>query len=82
MDFDSYDLDPTVFDEMFGAGRHAAIPTVRICTTPWGRWSPADLGAIGEWVTRSFTNEGITFTVYGDDEETRADHPHRLRAPG
>ena len=35
-----------------------------------GRLSPPDLGAIGEWVTRSFTNEGITFTVYGDDEET------------
>ncbi len=34
-----------------------------------GRLSPPDLGAIGEWV-RSFTNEGITFTVYGDDEET------------
>ena len=30
--------------------------------------SDADLGAIGDWVTRSFTSEGITFTVYGDEE--------------
>ena len=69
MNFDSYDLDPAVYDEMFrpdGSPRshcqdlHQTIDHL----------SPSDLGAIGDWVTRSFTNEGITFTVYGDDEET------------
>ncbi len=69
MNFDSYDLDAAIYDEMFGVDgsphRHSQelYDTLR-------RLSPPDLGAIGEWVTRSFTNEGITFTVYGDDEET------------
>ena len=30
--------------------------------------SPGELATIQERVTRSFSNEGITFTVYGDDE--------------
>ncbi len=69
MNFDSYDLDPTIFDEMFGADG-TPHPHCRDLYETLGSMSSADLGAIGEWVTRSFTNEGITFTVYGDDEET------------
>ncbi len=69
MNFDSYDLDETVFDEMFGADG-TPHPHCRELYDTLGSMSSADLGAIGEWVTRSFTNEGITFTVYGDDEET------------
>ena len=30
--------------------------------------SPEEVGSIQERVTRSFSNEGITFTVYGDEE--------------
>ena len=69
MNFDSYDLDPTIFDEMFGADG-TPHPHCRDLHETLGSMSSADLGAIGEWVIRSFTNEGITFTVYGDDEET------------
>ncbi len=67
MDFDSYDLDPSIHDEMFlpdGAPRdhcrqlHEALLGL----------STEDLGSIQERVTRSFSSEGITFTVYGDDE--------------
>ncbi len=65
--FQEYSLDPDVFDEMFhGDGRtrnnweglHRALTDL----------STEELTAIQERVTRSFSNEGITFTVYGDDE--------------
>ena len=37
-------------------------------TTPCAGLSDEELGAIQERVTHSFSTEGITFTVYGDDE--------------
>ena len=37
-------------------------------TTPLCRLSDEELSAIQERVTHSFSTEGITFTVYGDDE--------------
>ena len=67
MEFKGYDLDPAIFDEMFlpdGAPRehcrqlHEALTEI----------SEEELGSIQERVTRSFSNEGITFIVYGDDE--------------
>ena len=67
MNFDSYDLDPAVFDEMFhadGGPRRHSRPLYKALDG----LSPAGLMAVGEWVSRSFSNEGITFTVYGDDE--------------
>ena len=67
MDFDSYDLDPSIYDEMFlpnGAPREHC----RELHETLGRLSAEQLGSIQERVTRSFSNEGITFTVYGDDE--------------
>ncbi len=67
MDFDNYDLDPSIFDEMFltdGAPREHCRPLYEAL----GRFSAEELGSIEEQVIRSFSNEGITFTVYGDDE--------------
>ena len=67
MDFDNYDLDPSIFDEMFltdGAPREHCQPLYEAL----GRFSAEELGSIEEQVIRSFSNEGITFTVYGDDE--------------
>ena len=67
MNFDAYDLDAAVYDEMFlSDGRprehcRALHDTLR-------RLSDGDLEGIQDRVTRSFSNEGITFTVYGDDE--------------
>ena len=67
MDFDAYDLDAAVYDEMFlpdGAPRahcRALYDTLR-------RLSGDELGRIQERAKHSFLHEGITFTVYGDDE--------------
>ena len=67
MDFDTYNLDSDIYDEMFlpdGVPRkHCQLlyKTLR-------RLSAEELGSIQERVTRSFLNEGITFTVYGDEE--------------
>ena len=67
MNFDAYDLDAAVYDEMFlSDGRprehcQALHDTLR-------RLSDDELEGIQDRVTRSFSNEGITFTVYGDDE--------------
>ncbi len=67
MDFDTYDLEQSIYDEMFlpeGTPRdhcgtlHEALKEL----------SSEDLVAIQERVTRSFSDEGITFTVYGDEE--------------
>ena len=69
VNFDAYELDAAVFDEMFEADG-APRPPARDLHETLGGMSSSDLSAVGEWVTRSFTNEGITFTVYGDDEET------------
>ena len=67
MDFRSYDLDAQYYDEMFredGAPReHSQLLYEALC-----RLSVEEVGSIQERVTRSFSQEGITFTVYGDDE--------------
>ena len=67
MNFHNYDLDPSIYDEMFlpdGAPREHCQQLYETLT----HLSAEDLGSIQERVMRSFSNEGITFTVYGDDE--------------
>ena len=67
MDFSAYDLDGAIYDEMFlsdGTPREQC----RQLHETLSRLSAEELGTIQERVTRSFSNEGITFTVYGDDE--------------
>ena len=67
MNFDAYDLDAAFYDEMIlpdGTPREhcgALYDTLL-------RLSDDELASMQERVTRSFSNEGITFTVYGDDE--------------
>ena len=67
MDFNAYKLDPSIFDEMFqldgSPRRHSSQLYESLLAT-----SREDLSTVQERVTRSFSNEGITFTVYGDDE--------------
>ena len=75
LNFDSYDLDASIYDEMLRADGSPHPHSRNLCDT-LGRLSPSDLGAIGEWVTRSFTNEGVTFTVYGP-APSRAHPPAR-----
>ena len=67
MDFDSYDLDPSTYDEMFlpdGAPREHSRQVYEALT----QFSADELVNIQDRVTRSFSNEGITFAVYGDEE--------------
>ena len=67
MDFDDYDLDTSIYDEMFlpdGSCREHSLAL----HDALGRLSSDELANMQERVTRSFSNEGITFTVYGDDE--------------
>ena len=67
MDFHSYDLDQSIYDEMFlpdGTPREHC----RQLYDALSQLSADELGSIQDRVTRSFSNEGITFTVYGDDE--------------
>ena len=67
MEFDTYDLDASVYDEVFlpdGSPReHCAALHESLRAL-----SAEELSSIQERVTRSFSNEGITFTVYGDEE--------------
>ena len=67
MDFDNYNIDPSIYDEMFmpdGAPREHCRQLYDTLT----RLSTEEINAIQDRVTRSFSNEGITFTVYGDNE--------------
>ena len=67
MDFDEYQLDPSVYDEMFltdGAPREHA----RVLHDALGRMSAEELVSVQGRVTRTFARESISFTVYGDAE--------------
>ena len=67
MDFDAYDLDAAVYDEMFlpgGAPRAHSRPLHDALREFTGE----QLAGIQERITHSFSNEGITFTLYGDGE--------------
>ena len=67
MKFENYDLDPSIYDEMFlpdGAPREHYRQVHQTLT----QLSQEELVNIQDRVTRSFSNEGITFSVYGDEE--------------
>ena len=67
MDCD-YDLDATIHDELF---EKFATPRkhCRKLYETLGDLSAEELSSIQEHVTSAFSNEGITFTLYGDDDE-------------
>ena len=65
--FQDYDLDAAVYDEMFQVDGRTREGWDALRRT-LNELSAEELVAIQERVTRSFSNEGITFTVYGDDE--------------
>ena len=67
MEFTSYQIDPAIYDEVLepdGTPR----PHCRTLHDALTRLSSSELSEIQGRVTRSFINEGITFTVYGDGE--------------
>ena len=68
MDLSSYPLDDAFYDEMFqpdGTPRAHCLPLRDVLS----RLSSAELGEVQAQITRSFLNEGVTFTVYGDGED-------------
>ena len=65
--FQDYSIDADIFDEMFHANGSTRADWLELQKT-LTELSADGLTAIQERVTRSFSNEGITFTVYGDDE--------------
>ena len=68
MNFDEYNLDPSIYDEMFlpdGSPRDHFRELHRVLTD----LSTEEIGRIQERVNLSFSNESISFTVYGDDQE-------------
>ena len=67
--FRDYDLDAAVYDEMFHSDGRIREGWEALRRT-LDELSADELVAIQERVTRSFSNEGITFTVYGDEEAT------------
>ena len=67
MEFDAYAFDDNVYDEMFQAAG-APRPHCRDLHEWLRRLSAEEINGIQEWVSRSFLNEGITFTVYGEGE--------------
>ena len=67
VDFDFYDFDPTIFDEMFVAPGEPREHCRAVYEALHGA-PREELETIQERVTRSFSQEGITFTVYGDEE--------------
>ncbi len=69
VDFKGYDMDPAIYDEMFQSRDEPRAQFQQLYDTLLGV-SAGALNSIQEQVTRSFSNEGISFTVYGDDEGT------------
>ena len=67
MEFDTYDLDPSIYDEMFHPGGSPREHWQPLHETLLGM-SVEQIGGIQERVTRSFSNESISFRVYGDAE--------------
>ena len=65
--FQDYDLDARIYDEMFLPDGKPRAHCQRLWDALAGL-SDEQLASIQERVTRSFSSEGITFTVYGDDE--------------
>ena len=67
MDFGGYQLEASIYDEMFqpdGTPREHCRRLHESLT----ELSAEEMSSIQERVTRSFSNEGISFTVYGDEE--------------
>ena len=67
MSFDGYQLDPSVYDEMFlpdGTPREHA----RELHDALSRMSVEELESVQGRVNRTFSSESISFTVYGDAE--------------
>ncbi len=66
MEFNKYELDAAIYDEMFDLDGSPREQCRELFAT-LSRLTELDLSTMQERVTRSFYNEGITFIVYGDE---------------
>ena len=67
MNFDNYNLDSAIYDEMFLPGG-APRPEAQILYEALSQLSSEELATIQGRVNRAFSSESISFTVYGDAE--------------
>ncbi len=67
MEFAGYDLDDGIYDEMLQPNGEPREHS-RLLYEALRQISSDEINSIQERVTRSFSNEGISFTVYGDAE--------------
>ena len=67
MDFDAYNFDVSIYDEMFSSEGIPHKHCHKLHDALY-KLSADEFSIIQEQVTRSFLNEGITFNVYEDDE--------------
>ena len=67
MKFDNYDLRSSIYDEMFLA-EGKPRPHAQLLYDALNQFSATDLASIQSRVNRTFSNESISFTVYGDAE--------------
>ena len=67
MRFDGYDLNPSIYDEMFLTDATPRKHCQQLYETLTDL-TVDEMVSLQDRVTRSFSNEGITFTVYGDEE--------------
>ncbi len=67
MDFAAYELDDGIYDEMLQPNGEPREHS-RLLYETLRQFSSDEIGSIQDRVTRSFSNEGISFTVYGDSE--------------
>lgn len=67
MNFDSYELDAHIYDEMFQTNGKPHEHCRRLYQA-LNQLSHEETSDMQERVARSFSSEGITFTVYGDGE--------------
>ena len=65
--FGHYELDAQFFDETFESEEQPRAH-YRLLIDEMERMSQEEVTRLQERVTRSFLHEGITFTVYGDEE--------------
>lgn len=75
--FEKYDIHPTAYDEMFDADgqlREHYVELRRLLST----LSPEQLHYRRQAADLSFLHQGITFTVYGEDEGTERIFPYDL----
>ena len=74
--FAHYELDAS-FDEMFAAGQRRGTP-IACCSTACSSCRATEWRHRQQAADRAFLNQGITFTVYGDDEGTERIFPFDL----